>query len=83
MIFFSDAEPIPMSSDMLTQPFEGIPSATVQNDQEDNHDILSSEDKSFQQIDVPHTDGEPFDVIKVYFNNQDIFFTLCFPTTSP
>ncbi|XP_044485714.1 uncharacterized protein LOC123211201 isoform X2 [Mangifera indica] len=53
----SDAEPIPMSSDMLTQPFEGIPSATVQNDQEDNHDILSSEDKSFQQIDVPHTDG--------------------------
>ncbi|XP_031271230.1 uncharacterized protein LOC116129639 [Pistacia vera] len=54
----SDAEPIPKNSAMLTQPLEELPSAAVQNGQEDNQDMLVSEDKSScGQIDVPHIDG--------------------------
>ncbi|KAJ0105601.1 hypothetical protein Patl1_18472 [Pistacia atlantica] len=75
----SDAEPIPKNSAKLTQPLEELPSAAVQNGQEDNQDMLVSEDKSScGQIDVPHIDGEPFDVINVFFN-QDIFFTSLLP----
>lgn len=73
--FFLDAEPILKICDMLAEPLEQKHCAAVQDGQEDSKDMLASEDKSCEQIDVPHNDGEPCDVISVFIN-QEIFFCI-------